>query len=94
MRAVSSEICERCFADVEFGATCSCGHVNAHRQSERLRDVLRQRREMNAHVEQAESDEAEAWRAYWASKPHQWEANPDGLSGRLIRGYRHWRDKR
>jgi hypothetical protein len=23
-----------------------------------------------------------------------WEANPDGLSGRLVRGYRHWRHKR
>lgn len=24
----------------------------------------------------------------------QWEANPFGLSGRVIRGYRHWRNKR
>jgi hypothetical protein len=24
----------------------------------------------------------------------RWEANPFGLSGRLVRGYRHWRHKR
>lgn len=24
----------------------------------------------------------------------RWQANPDGLSGRLVRGYRHWRYKR
>lgn len=26
--------------------------------------------------------------------PRRWEADPAGLSGRLIRGYRHWRHKR
>lgn len=24
----------------------------------------------------------------------RWEANPDGVSGRMVRGYRHWRTKR
>ena len=28
------------------------------------------------------------------ANPPAWEANPLGLSGRLIRGYRHWRNKR
>jgi hypothetical protein len=29
-----------------------------------------------------------------ARNQQKWEANPDGLSGRLVRGYRHWRTKR
>lgn len=40
---------------------------------------------------------AEIMRETFASGPGtsgQWEANPFGLSGRLIRGYRHWRSKR
>jgi len=29
-----------------------------------------------------------------AFEKQPWEANPEGLSGRLVRGYRHWRHKR
>lgn len=31
---------------------------------------------------------------YGVGSPSNWEANPSGVSGRLVRGYRHWRHKR
>lgn len=40
---------------------------------------------------------AEVMRETFARGPGtsgRWEANPFGLSGRVIRGYRHWRNKR
>jgi hypothetical protein len=40
---------------------------------------------------------AEIMRETFANGPGtsgRWEANPFGVSGRVIRGYRHWRNKR
>src|SRR5829696_8557362 len=36
-----------------------------------------------------EQRKAEFLRARAAERASQWEANPDGLSGRVVRGYRH-----
>jgi hypothetical protein len=62
----------------------SPAELEAHRreQAEAIEQSLRRRDELlRDHFQAAVSDT-------------RWEANPLGLSGRVVRGYRHWRDKR
>jgi hypothetical protein len=70
----------------------ACGNHNA--TQEEAAKTFRERRD-GLDYERAESEAAFERIAEANSRiPQAWEANRSGLSGRFIRGYRHWRYKR
>jgi hypothetical protein len=58
--------------------------------AERRRQAEEETAPLIEHVHQV----ADEVRCASAQNPSSWQANPAGLSGRLIRGYRNWRYKR
>lgn len=82
---------------MESGACATCGTVPAEdvyasRMKESIRYVSVEE-SIRANERQMEAADR-VMTSLPPLPPRRWEANPAGLSGRVIRGYRHWRHKR
>lgn len=104
-----SETCEQCGTKLYADGGCPTEHwhsmspeeVEAEKAENRALDAAAREAAANAEARLARSEAAyERARANHLGlqidglESQGWQANPAGVSGRVVRGYKHWRHKR